>query len=177
MIIDGKPRLFCYPKRAVSLWLFHKLSLMDYAFHDASSDTFCWNELELSLMLWVDVKSAMILLDLFWGVIIIYIIDWCMMLQKTRSLAVFCFEMHLLNFPSHLKQLLVPFKSAYSLQQTQLSIFILPRTFKEIGRQAFKFKASSDWNNLPIRLISSFHVFWTLLAYLKSIPVFCFGTS
>jgi len=75
------------------------------------------------------------------------------------------------NFPSYLKYYLIPFNTQYNLRHTVQLFFHIPRTHKGVGRRAFKFKAPSDWNNLPcsLRSISSFYVFKSsLFTYLQT---------
>ncbi len=88
----------------------------------------------------------------------------------------FLFKCVYLNFPLYLQEFLVPCRSYYPLTRLQYPFFFAPRIFKEIGRRAFKYKAPSDWNNLPVSLISvtSRHRFKTsLFSYLKT-PCSCF---
>lgn len=65
------------------------------------------------------------------------------------------------NYPSYLKQYLIPYQTSYSLRDTDYLFFSVPKISKESGRRAFKFKAPSDWNALPrsFRSISSFYQF------------------
>lgn len=61
--------------------------------------------------------------------------------------------------PSNVKIYLIPYTSSYSLWHTQQPLFFVPLNKKEIGRCAFKFKASSDWNNFNIKTLNSLHLF------------------
>ena len=68
-----------------------------------------------------------------------------------------------LNHHSYIKQLLIPYRSSHSLRHSDHPYFFVPRILKETGQHASKFKAPSDWNNLPgtLRSITSFHLFKT----------------
>lgn len=83
----------------------------------------------------------------------------------------FIFKCIYFNCPSYLKSLLIPFRSSYSLRNMQYPFYFVPNISKEIGRNAFGFKAPSDWNNLPLSLrsISSYHCFKSsLFCHLKT---------
>ncbi|KAK0149616.1 hypothetical protein N1851_009629 [Merluccius polli] len=64
------------------------------------------------------------------------------------------------DYPSYLKQFLVPFSSTHLLRHTVQLFFFVPVVSKSIAKKSFMFKAPSDWNNLPIniRSISSFRL-------------------
>ena len=69
------------------------------------------------------------------------------------------------NFPSYLKQLLIPFTSQYSLRHMDHLFLVTPRISKYIGHNPFKYKAPSDWNNLPSSLRSiTYYYFIIILA-------------
>ncbi|XDV21785.1 hypothetical protein PO909_026805, partial [Leuciscus waleckii] len=84
------------------------------------------------------------------------------------------------NFPSYLKDLLIPFRGSffYSLRHMDQLFLVTPRISKEIGRRAFKFKAPSDWNNLPssLRSITSLHIFKSSLITHFQTSCSCFLT-
>ena len=85
--------------------------------------------------------------------------------------SLFIFKCINFNYPPYLKHYLIPFSSQYRLRHTDYLFFLTPRISKEIGRRAFKFKAPSDWNNLPcsLRSITSFHIFKSsLLTHLQT---------
>ena len=85
--------------------------------------------------------------------------------------SLFIFKCIHFNYPPYLKHYLIPFSSQYRLRHTDHLFFLTPRISKEIGRRAFKFKAPSDWNNLPcsLRSITSFHIFKSsLLTHLQT---------
>ena len=81
-----------------------------------------------------------------------------------------------LNFPSYLKQLIIPFTTQYSLRHMDHLFLVTPRISKGISRRAFKFKAPSDWNNLPssLRSITSFHIFKSSLVLHYKTSCSCF---
>ena len=73
----------------------------------------------------------------------------------------FIFKCIHFDYPSYLKQPLVPFSSTHLLRHTVQLFFFVPVVSKSIGKKSFMFKAPSDWNNLPtnIHSISSFRLF------------------
>ena len=74
------------------------------------------------------------------------------------------------DYPSYLKEYLIPYRPSYRLRHTEHPFFTVPHISKESGRRTFKFKAPSDWNSLPgpLRSITSLHSFKTsLLTYLR----------
>ena len=73
----------------------------------------------------------------------------------------FIFKCIHFDYPSYLKQPLVPFSSTHLLRHTVQLFFFIPVVSKSIGKKSFMFKAPSDWNNLPtnIHSISSFRLF------------------
>lgn len=87
----------------------------------------------------------------------------CLPLNRRRHYhwLLFIFKCIHFNCPSYLKEYLIPFTSPYPLRHTQQLFFFVPKTNKEFGRRAFKFKAPSDWNSLfnNIRTINSFSFF------------------
>ena len=78
----------------------------------------------------------------------------------------FIFKCIHFNYPLYLKHLFVPVSSHYNLRHASQIFFSTPTVSKSVGKKAFKFKAPSDWNNLPgnIRSISSFPVFKNTLS-------------
>ena len=115
-----------------------------------------------------------------------YITHHCLMYESLNWLApnsrrqfhwsILTFKCIHLNFPSYLKQLLIPLTSQYSLRHMDHLFLIKPRIRKEIGRRAFKFKAQSDWINLPssLRSITSFHIFKSSLVLHYKTSCSCF---
>jgi len=65
------------------------------------------------------------------------------------------------NYPSYLKRYFVLNTSNYNLRHSVQLYFFVPRAKKTVGKRAFMFKATLDWNNLPsnIRSITSFGIF------------------
>ena len=115
-----------------------------------------------------------------------YITHHCLMYESLNWLApnsrrqfhwsILTFKCIHLNFPSYLKQLLIPLTSQYSLRHMDHLFLVKPRIRKEIGRRAFKFKAPSDWNNLAssLRSITSFHIFKSSLVLHYKTSCSCF---
>ena len=69
------------------------------------------------------------------------------------------------EYPSYLKEYLIPYRPSYRLRHTEYPFFTVLNIYKESGRRAFKVKAPSDWNSLPgsLRSVTSLHTFKTLL--------------
>ena len=59
-----------------------------------------------------------------------------------------------LDYPPYLKQLLIPFSSTYNLRHTVQYFYSVPSFSKAMSKKAFKFKAPSEWNNLPLHIRS-----------------------
>lgn len=75
------------------------------------------------------------------------------------------------NYPSYLKEYLIPYRPSYRLRHTDYLSFIVPNISKESGRRAFKFKAPSEWNSLPgsLRSVTSLCSFKiSLFVYLQA---------
>lgn len=75
------------------------------------------------------------------------------------------------DYPSYLKEYLIPYRPSYRLRHTEYFFFTVPNILKESGRRAFKFKAPSEWNSLPgsLRSITSLCSFKTsLFVYLQA---------
>ena len=83
-------------------------------------------------------------------------LDWLQPEQRRQfHWYLFLFKCVHLNCPSYLKPSLEPYTSPYPLRHSQHPYFTVPtRITTEAGRQAFHYKAPSDWNNLPLSLRS-----------------------
>ena len=75
------------------------------------------------------------------------------------------------DYPSYLKEYLIPYRPSYRLRHTEYPSFTVPNISKDGGQRIFTFKAPSDWNSGPrsLRSITSLHSFKTsLLTYLQA---------
>ena len=89
----------------------------------------------------------------------------------------FIFKCIHFNYPQYLKQYLDPFTSNHHLRHSAQIYFKVPtRVSTAVGKKSFRFKAPTDWNNLPvqIRSITSFHLFKTALSSYLEITCSCF---
>ena len=88
----------------------------------------------------------------------------------------FIFKCIHLNYPYYLQQFLTLHSSIYNLRHLSQYYFVVPPVRKTVGRRAFKFKAPSDWNQLPanIRSISSFYVFKNAVSSCFELECSCF---
>ena len=89
----------------------------------------------------------------------------------------FIFKCIHFNYPLYLKQYLDPFTSDYNLRHSAQIYFKVPtKVSTSVGKKSFRFKAPTDWNNLPvqIRSITSFHQFKTSLSSFLENNCSCF---
>ena len=89
----------------------------------------------------------------------------------------FIFKCIHFNYPQYLKQYMDPFTSNHQLGHCAQIYFTVPANVSNsAGKKSFRFKAPSDWNNLPvhIRSISSFQLFKTALSSHLEITCSCF---
>ena len=103
-------------------------------------------------------------------------LNWDPKSRRQFHWSILTFKCIYFNFPPYLKQLLISFTSQYSRRHMDHLFLVTPRISKGISRRAFKFKAPSDWNNLPssLRSITSFHIFKSSLVLHYKTSCSCF---
>jgi len=111
-------------------------------------------------------------LDLFWSVpfkthhcVMCESLNW-LQLKSRRDIHWFLFISKCPYFecPSYLRELLLQHSALYPFRDMQSLVFKVPGIFSATGQKSFHYKATSDWNNLPLLLRS-------ILFQVNSIPI------
>ena len=88
----------------------------------------------------------------------------------------FIFKCIHFHYPQYLKQYLRPFTSTHQLRHCSQVYFDITTVSTSVAKKSFKFRAPTDWNNLPvhIRSITSFTLFKTALTSYFETSCSCF---